>query len=160
MEVPPQQSGAGVSSDSVSVVAGGEDEAKERPQEETGTGYVGMFERRVVRCARGDSSARDHLANERSYLAGLRTSLVVIGFGFGISEVSDSALFTGALFICLGSLFLLLAGHRYQSVSYHLQREEFIIDNLTASATVAITLLLALILLIFVFVGGAQRGVF
>ena len=126
---------------------------------EGGTSYVGIFETRVVPCPNGNSTARDHLANERSYLAGLRTSLVVIGFGFGITEVSETALFMGTLFICMGAFLLLLAGHRYQSISYHLQKEEFIIDNLTASVTVIITLILALVLLVFVFVSATQRGV-
>ncbi|RCH97611.1 hypothetical protein CU098_009154 [Rhizopus stolonifer] len=81
------------------------------------------------------SVARDHLANERTYLAWLRTSLSTISVGIGITQLfrleksmsknptrEPSILWfdgkmTGLLFIVIGMLFLAFACIRY----FHVQ---------------------------------------
>ncbi|CAO3598101.1 unnamed protein product [Absidia cylindrospora] len=78
------------------------------------------------------SVARDHLANERTYLAWLRTSLSLIsvgvaltqlfrldknhhggGGGSGLDELLRSGRFVGLMFVVLGILFVLFAISRY-----------------------------------------------
>merc|ERR1712137_1039162 len=73
------------------------------------------------------SSARDHLANERTFLAWLRTAVSTIGLGvaiakFGNEEKSKEA---GLIFIFLGSVFLVYSTMRYYYLYFLLKRGLF-----------------------------------
>lgn len=73
------------------------------------------------------SYARDHLANERTFLAWLRTAVSTIGLGvaiakFGSGEKSKEA---GLIFIFLGTVFLCYSTARYYYLYFLLKRGLF-----------------------------------
>jgi putative membrane protein len=69
----------------------------------------------------GPTSARDHLANERTLLSWIRTALTVIGLGFIIdrlateSQRSGIAAFAGIGLVLLGGVVALAGGYSYLS---------------------------------------------
>lgn len=67
------------------------------------------------------STARDHLANERTYLAWVRTALAVIGFGIVIGKLVETDEFvvdvTGLGLIGLGAAMLVYAVLRFERVA-------------------------------------------
>ena len=90
------------------------------------------------------STARDHLANERTFLAWLRTGLSLIGFGVGLQEYLDHSLETkinsttsdvhyehlrrvlpGAALVTSGGVMTCYAGLRYFRVKKHLEMDFF-----------------------------------
>ena len=76
-----------------------------------------------------DSTARDHLANERTYLAWVRTSLGFVGLGLFISKLIEAGrLLTEVAGFCLvlyGAAGLVYAIVRYERVAHLLLRGEF-----------------------------------
>ena len=72
------------------------------------------------------STARDHFANERTYLAWMRTSLALIGASLGLLKwdaVSNSA---GYLVAVLGVVCLISSTERYFSNMHRLENGEFV----------------------------------
>ncbi|KAK9448449.1 uncharacterized protein V1518DRAFT_418997 [Limtongia smithiae] len=77
--------------------------------------------------------ARDHLANERNYLAWVRTSLSFATIGLAITQAfrgyGDGLLIAGkiigALFIVLAISLMIVGAYRYYIVAIWLQREKF-----------------------------------
>ncbi|CAB9501503.1 Conserved hypothetical protein [Seminavis robusta] len=60
------------------------------------------------------STARDHLANERTYLAWMRTGLALIGVSLGLLKWDDNGnAAEGYLVAVMGVVVLLMATHRY-----------------------------------------------
>ncbi|KAL6054777.1 DUF202 domain-containing protein [Balamuthia mandrillaris] len=61
------------------------------------------------------SHARDHLANERTFLAWLRTALGAIGLGVAVAKLKlvDYSQLCGALFVIIGAVFLMYSTLRY-----------------------------------------------
>ena len=57
------------------------------------------------------STARDHLANERTFLAWLRTALSLVGAGIALIKFKVQE--AGYLFSVLGLIFLIVSTHRY-----------------------------------------------
>ena len=76
-----------------------------------------------------DSTARDHLANERTFLAWVRTALGFIGLGVVIAKLLESTALlveiTGFALVVYGAIVLLYAIIRYERVAGLLQRGEF-----------------------------------
>jgi putative membrane protein len=77
-----------------------------------------------------DSTARDHLANERTFLAWVRTALGLVGLGvllerLGAGGEQAIAVAAGVGFISFGGLLLLYAANRYLRVAQHLERGLF-----------------------------------
>ncbi|EFA80227.1 hypothetical protein PPL_07052 [Heterostelium album PN500] len=70
------------------------------------------------------SVARDHLANERTFLAWLRTGLSCIALGVALAKIGTSRA-GGIIFVALGSLFLLYSPIRYFQVYRQLLRGNF-----------------------------------
>jgi putative membrane protein len=91
---------------------------------------------------------RDHLANERTFLAWLRTSLAALGFGFVLArmglflrelpslvrqpggplrhvEVGGEFVLTGAVFLAVGTILALWAAWHYERNRRHLERDTF-----------------------------------
>eukprot|EP00930_Biecheleria_cincta_P030064 TRINITY_DN20867_c0_g1_i1.p1 TRINITY_DN20867_c0_g1~~TRINITY_DN20867_c0_g1_i1.p1 ORF type:complete len:161 (-),score=26.10 TRINITY_DN20867_c0_g1_i1:65-514(-) len=91
----------------------------------TGTGFA-----RSVKNT--GSTARDHLANERTNLAWLRTALGMLGFGIAIIKLDSHnmlALAVGAYFVMCGILVLVYSSMRYHNVMHALERGEFYIET-------------------------------
>ena len=77
-----------------------------------------------------DSTARDHLANERTFLAWVRTALGLVGLGvllerLGAGTDQAIAMVAGIGFISFGGLSLIYAVSRYLWVARNLERGMF-----------------------------------
>ena len=94
------------------------------------------------------STARDHLANERTYLAWVRTALAITGVGLGLLKWQGIANEAGYLVLSLGILVLISATFRYLSVMQNLSERRFEPNVRSALAIVAVILLVVLTLLI------------
>lgn len=115
-------------------------------------------------------SATDHLANERTFLAWIRTSIAIMGFGFVVVKFSlfirqlSAALgekivlpgkgyspAIGILLVIVGALMALLAFLRYRNIEKHLLRgtyfPSFILSLLMTLSILIVSLLLVLYLL-------------
>jgi len=80
------------------------------------------------------SVARDHLANERTYLAWLRTALSLIAVGVGVTQLfrlstTQDFYFTGkalgAALVILGLLFCFLGTYRYFQVQRWMTKDRY-----------------------------------
>ena len=74
------------------------------------------------------SAARDHLANERTFLAWFRTALGLVGLGVLLERFDDTstdAQLAGLCLIAFGALSLLYGLRRYLNISRHLVDGEF-----------------------------------
>jgi len=73
--------------------------------------------------------ARDHLANERTYLAWLRTALAVVALGAVLARLpgarTSPVTAAAALALAFGSLALAYGTRRYYLVRRDLERNEF-----------------------------------
>ena len=86
------------------------------------------------------SRATDHLANERTFLAWIRTSLAVIGLGFAVAKFgtwlrelagqpshiaeasrSSQSLFVGLVMILTGGIFAVVAAWRHRVVGRQIE---------------------------------------
>ncbi len=115
-------------------------------------------------------SPNDHLANERTFLAWVRTSIAIMGFGFVVVKFSlfirqlSAALAEktvvpgkgyspaiGIALVIIGALMALLAFWRYRTIEKHLIRgsyfPSFILSLLLTVAILVVSLLLILYLL-------------
>jgi putative membrane protein len=76
-----------------------------------------------------DSTARDHLANERTFLAWVRTALGFIGLGVVVAKLVEGKELlvevTGFALVIYGAIVLIYAIVRYERVAGLLQRGEF-----------------------------------
>ena len=97
------------------------------------------------RAGAGDSRARDHLANERTFLAWIRTGIALVGFGILIAKLRYLSLdlnaaagasgvvvpsggrsaLLGAVFAALGILMIILGAARYAGSERAIERGEF-----------------------------------
>jgi putative membrane protein len=122
-------------------------------------------------------SYTDHAANERTFLAWLRTGIAVIAFGFliekfdlfvatmaaavsaegahppGLGEMSGYSRVVGHGFIIVGIIFILVATFRFWRTGRMLDDQKIhapgIVADLSLSVTLALLLTLVSILLIF-----------
>jgi len=93
------------------------------------------------------SRARDHLANERTFLAWVRTALGAIGLGLALDKVlieEDTQNHTGILFILLGAIFLISAVRRYYRVAKDLDSGLFAVDRKSPLILIILCLLVVL----------------
>jgi len=100
------------------------------------------------------SHARDHLANERTFLAWLRTSLGSIGLGVAVAKLSLAKYseISGLAFIIVGTIFLLYASVRYFIILGLLNRGLFEANKFG----VGLIVVLAIIAIVVSFVVGKQ----
>jgi len=73
------------------------------------------------------SLARDHLANERTFLAWLRTGVTLMGVG--IALVKFNAIISGVFLSVVGLFFVLTSLYRYFEVLNALKKDKFIINS-------------------------------
>ena len=99
--------------------------------------------------------ARDHLANERTYLAWLRTSIGVLALAAAIARFGPEAQARDKLAVAvtgvLGLLILIIGTRRYYQVSRDLERGRFEISRRTpllVGGAVAVAALVVLPLLL------------
>lgn len=112
----------------------------------------------------GDKKATEHLANERTFLAWVRTSIAIISLGFVVAKFDvwmrelsgnnpgpkimaahpQASLFIGLGMMAIGALFVALAAHRYHRVTGDIERGEVRADRGLVAFVTAIVVLLAL----------------
>jgi putative membrane protein len=108
-----------------------------------------------------DKRATEYLANERTLLAWIRTSIAVISLGFVIArfgvwlrelsgrlgtkgdvQSTGFSLAAGVAMMALGSVLTILAAWRYQAINRAIDKGEYRADRgLVIIATVSVTLL-------------------
>lgn len=95
----------------------------------------------------GSSRARDHMANERTYLAWLRTAANVMIVGLAIARfgagdrVTASAVAAGSVLLVTGGLGVGYAVLRYRSVARELERGRYVTGASTTGPVVAAVVL-------------------
>ncbi|MEA2721274.1 MAG: putative rane protein, partial [Candidatus Eremiobacteraeota bacterium] len=70
----------------------------------------------TVRETHVEATVRDHLANERTFLAYVRTSLAMVGFGFVIARLDPTSalsLAAGGVLVLGGTAMALFGAYRY-----------------------------------------------
>lgn len=102
---------------------------------------------RVVLTNEG-STARDHLANERTYLAWIRTALAITGVGIGLLKWQGIVNTAGYLVVSLGILVLISATVRYLSVMKQLTEGRFEPNVRGALTVVGLILCVVFVLLV------------
>jgi len=92
-----------------------------------------------------DSVARDHLANERTFLAWIRTGFATAALGVVIARMqmitapsnngADPIFFKvlALVFIVVGGLCLISGSYRYAKVEYHMQNGQYPTSGLLGS---------------------------
>lgn len=103
--------------------------------------------------------ARDHLANERTYLAWLRTAAAVMAFGLAVASFANnvelSSVIAGGLLVAVGSVGIWYGTMRYRQVSDQLQRGQFTYGSRGRSAVViSIVLVIAVVTALVLVVAG------
>ena len=73
------------------------------------------------------SIARDHLANERTFIAWLRTGVTLMGVG--IALVKFDAIISGIFLTVVGISFVIMSIFRYFEVLRALKEDKFIINS-------------------------------
>ncbi|GMI11475.1 hypothetical protein TrVE_jg10553 [Triparma verrucosa] len=84
------------------------------------------------------STARDHLANERTLLAWVRTAVALLALGIAIAKFSQSddaqndrtsGSVVGGLLVCQGSVLIFYAQRRYEDVARRLEAGDYSINT-------------------------------
>lgn len=100
------------------------------------------------------STARDHLANERTFLGWIQMSVTVISLGLAIAKLmigGQAAIFgTGIIFI--GAGLLIMSSQRYFEISGAVERGQYVIlkGGVTILVAVLVTVAVGCVLLVFV----------
>uniref|UniRef100_A0A7S4HWA8 DUF202 domain-containing protein n=1 Tax=Vannella robusta TaxID=1487602 RepID=A0A7S4HWA8_9EUKA len=106
------------------------------------------------------STARDHLANERTYLAWLRTCMALIGFGILLAMFSEETLsiIAGALFVFLGFFLLIYSVIRYYFVLVLLKHKKFAANAWGLAFVTIVSLVCLLVAGVLVLLGNGGNG--
>lgn len=91
--------------------------------------------------------ARDHLANERTYLAWLRTAAAIMALGIAVAgfadQVSATSTAAGGLLVATGGAGVVLGTRRYRQVTRELDNDTYVTGTRGRVAIVASTVLVA-----------------
>ena len=95
------------------------------------------------------STARDHLANERTFLAWIRTALAITGVGIGLLKWDGISMGAGYLVLALGVIVLFSATWRYLNVMQQLSENRFEpnVKSALMVVTIIVVVVVALLLL-------------
>lgn len=118
------------------------------------------------------ASPTDHLANERTFLAWIRTSIAIMGFGFVVAKFSlfirqlslafgskaimiskTNSPAIGLSLVIIGAIMCLLAFIRYRTIETHLIKGTYF-PSFTLSLLLTLSILLISIFLIFFLLPG------
>jgi putative membrane protein len=101
------------------------------------------------------SRARDHLANERTYLAWLRTAMAVMVIGLGLAQFSRgsraAAIVAGGLLVVVGAVGVAYGTIRYRRVSVDIDNDRYGTSGrgpIVASIVVVASIVAALLILL------------
>ncbi|MGD9696109.1 MAG: YidH family protein [Thermoleophilia bacterium] len=87
------------------------------------------------------SRARDHMANERTYLAWVRTGLTVMVVGLAIAKFVDDgaahALAAGLVLIGAGALSVVEGSRRYRRINREIEGGRYVTGTLWAAPVIA-----------------------
>ena len=105
--------------------------------------------------------ARDHLANERTYLAWLRTAAAVMALGLAIAGFGHAATYAtfsaGALLVAAGTGGVVYATVRYRQVLGQIERQQFDAASQGRAAVAAAIVLISVVAVALVLLAvGAQ----
>lgn len=93
------------------------------------------------------SRARDHLANERTYLAWLRTAAAVMALGVAVAsfanQVSAASATAGGLLVATGAAGVFLGTRRYRQVTRELENDSYVTGTRGRTANIASAVLVA-----------------
>ena len=101
--------------------------------------------------------ARDHLANERTFLAWLRTAITVMAFGIAVAsfanDVSGTSAAAGGILVATGAAGILLGTRRYRQVTRELESDTYVTGTrgrvaIWTSVVLIVSLTAALVLLL------------
>ncbi len=107
--------------------------------------------------ADSQSRTRDHLANERTYLAWLRTSATVMVLGLAIARFVEEgnvrAVAAGVILVVVGAMGVFEGGWRYRRVSREIEQGRFrtvrgVHEPLIAGFVLTVAIAVALVLLL------------
>ena len=99
------------------------------------------------------STARDHLANERTFLAWIRTAISVLGVGIALLKWQGLSSAHGYLVLSLGTMLLISCTYRYLDVTQQLAQNRFV-PNVTGNLAVVISILLVMVAVLVMHVMG------
>lgn len=99
------------------------------------------------------STARDHLANERTYLAWIRTALALTGVGIGLLKWEGVGNVAGYIVLAGGFFVLLNSSFRYIHVMQNLSKSQFE-PNVRSLLTMVVVILGLIVSLIFLTANG------
>jgi putative membrane protein len=101
--------------------------------------------------AAGDLRVREHLANERTYLAWLRTSLAMMAFGLGAAKFGSHnevyAFAAGGVLVCAA-----IAGFGYATVRYRALNQEITRGRVVIGASTHGPIAAAMVLVLAAFI--------
>jgi putative membrane protein len=113
----------------------------------------------------GGSRVRDRLANERTFLAWLRTAANVMIVGLGIArfgdggDVSSSSLAAGSILVVVGAVGVFYGSARYRTAGRQLERGGSMVGAHTTGPIVAsAVLVVAVVAAVLVLVAGHDIG--
>lgn len=105
--------------------------------------------------------ARDHLANERTYLAWLRTALTVMALGVGVASfahnVRVSSAVSGGLLVLVGAAGVVFGTIRYRAVTRELEAGIYTTGTRGRAAVIASTVLVVAVVVSLVVLLVGQR---
>lgn len=113
------------------------------------------------------ASPNDHLANERTFLAWIRTSIGIMGFGFvvvkfslfakaftsaittGMANSPDDSRLVGILLVVVGALMLLFAYFRYEKTKQHMEQGVYTHSSSFIKLITGVLILVSIVLIIY-----------
>lgn len=113
-----------------------------------------MLQQQPVLLPNQGSTARDHLANERTFLAWIRTALALVGVGIGLLKITSVNQWAGYAVICVGVLTLLNACWRYFHVMRLMSQHGKFQPNVTSILALVMIMLLVIVLFVYLSLTG------